>query len=90
MKYSTQTGAAERIAEWKAGFAEDAEELHLATKKIFAQVIRTWLDKAEVKDAFIRYTEGGEDRYRNLMKNVLWAVRVDSQNPRPRRAPSGD
>ncbi len=90
VKYSTQSDAAQRIAEWKAGFAEDAEELHLATKKIFAQVIRTWLAKAEVKQAFVRYTAGGEDRYRNLMKNVLWAVRIDSEDLGQGRPPSGD
>lgn len=89
VKYSNQENAAERIAEWKAGFAEDAEELHLATKKIFAQVIRTWLAKADVRDAFIKYTAGGEERYRNLMKSVLWAVRIDSEKPRSERAPSG-
>ena len=27
---------------WKAGFIEDAEELHLATKPIFATIIREW------------------------------------------------
>ncbi|VWD45039.1 hypothetical protein BLA39750_05674 [Burkholderia lata] len=77
VKYSTQDNAAERLAEWKAGFAEDAQELHLATKKIFAQVIRTWLTDEKVKAAFINYTTGGEERYRNLMSSVLWAVRVD-------------
>ncbi|MFM0489083.1 hypothetical protein [Paraburkholderia graminis] len=77
VKYSTQQNAADRLAEWKAGFAEDAEELHLATKKIFAQVIRTWLADEKVKAAFIRYTTGGEERYRNLMSSVLWAVRAD-------------
>lgn len=77
VKYSTQANAADRLAEWKAGFAEDAEELHLATKKIFAQVIRTWLADEKVKAAFIRYTTGGEERYRNLMSSVLWAVRAD-------------
>ncbi|KVC70838.1 hypothetical protein [Burkholderia ubonensis] len=90
VKYSTQPDAAERLAEWKAGFAEDAEELHLATKKIFAQVIRTWLVRPEVKNAFVRYTEGGESRYQKLMKNVLWAVHIDAENPYRRRRPSGD
>jgi hypothetical protein len=91
VKYSGQGDAALlRLAEWKAGFAEDAEELHLATKKIFAQVIRTWLAKTEVRDAFIRYAAGGEARYRNLMKAVLWAVRIDSEGSRHSHARSPD
>ncbi len=87
VKYSTQVGAESRIAEWKAGFAEDAQELHLATKKIFAPVIRTWLADEKVKEAFINYTTGGEVRYRNLMKSVLWAVRADDERGAKRRRP---
>ncbi|MFL9858841.1 hypothetical protein PQR72_24435 [Paraburkholderia madseniana] len=90
VKYSTQEGANLRIAEWKAGFAEDAQELHLETKKIFAQVIRTWLADEIVKAAFVRYTTGGDERYRSLMRSVLWAVRVDDKSPHVAHHPSGD
>jgi hypothetical protein len=79
VKYSTQIESQPHIAEWKAGFAEDAQELHLATKKIFAQVIRNWLQDPTVKKAFIAYTTGGEDRYAELMKSVLWAVKADKE-----------
>ncbi|GAF89619.1 unnamed protein product, partial [marine sediment metagenome] len=41
------------LAAWKAGFIEDAEELHLATKPLFASVIRVWACQENVKQAFI-------------------------------------
>jgi hypothetical protein len=37
------------LAEWKAGFIEDAQDLHLALKPLFASVIRAWGSEAEVK-----------------------------------------
>ncbi|MFJ2991213.1 hypothetical protein [Pandoraea sp. NPDC087047] len=83
VKYSSQEEAAGKIAEWKAGFAEDAEELHLATKKIFAQVIKTWLADELVAIAFKKHTTGGSPRYENLLNKVSWAVHPDADNRRP-------
>jgi hypothetical protein len=77
VKYAASEEARLYLAQWKAGFAEDAQELHLATKKIFAQVIRNWLQEPEVRKAFVQYTTGGQARYVELMKTVLWAVRAD-------------
>ena len=31
-----------KLAQWKAGFIEDAEDLHLACKPLFASVLRAW------------------------------------------------
>lgn len=45
------------LAEWKAGFIEDAENLHLAFKPIFATTIHHWLDDDEkVRNAFCDYS----------------------------------
>lgn len=56
------TRSAEILRMWQAGFIEDAEELHLATKPMFASVIRSMLDRKPVRDAFIRDAPGGSDR----------------------------
>lgn len=60
----------ERLAEWKAGFIEDAEELHLAGKTLFASVLREWGRDANVKKPFVAYAHGGEERFDALMKRV--------------------
>lgn len=58
------------IAQWKAGFLEDAEELHLATKSLFASVLKRWGDDPQVKKSFVDNTPGGEDRFNALMQDV--------------------
>jgi len=58
------------IAQWKAGFPEDAEELHLATKSLFASVLKRWGDDPQVKKSFMDNTPGGEDRFNALMQDV--------------------
>ena len=58
------------LADWKAGFIEDALELHLATKSIFAPVILVWGSAPEVTAAFKQHTPGGESFYRDLMETV--------------------
>lgn len=61
---------AERLAEWKAGFIEDAEYLHLSHKENFASVIHTWGQDEEVKKKYVLYTPGGEVRFNKLMESV--------------------
>lgn len=61
---------AEKLAEWKAGFVEDAENLHLATKNSIAAIIWFWLKVPEVRDAYEKGTPGGERRYQPLMDAV--------------------
>lgn len=58
------------LAEWKAGFIEDADELHLATKKIFMSVIHHWIDEDDVKVEFIKNTPCGRSHYENLKSRV--------------------
>jgi len=60
----------QRIAEWKAGYIEDAENLHLATKKSFAPVIWFWLQDPDVKEAYIHATPDGAARYQPLVDAV--------------------
>jgi hypothetical protein len=55
-------GAKPIIAAWKAGFLEDAEELHLATKRVFAPILRVWGQDAAVEACFITNTPGGKPR----------------------------
>lgn len=58
------------LAEWKAGFIEDAEELHLATKPLFASVLREWGRDNEVRKKFVKYSGDGEQQFLKLMERV--------------------
>jgi hypothetical protein len=58
------------MAQWKAGFIEDSEDLHLSTKGVFAGIIRTWLEDKDVKESFIKHAPGGQGRLDNLLKRV--------------------
>jgi hypothetical protein len=51
---------------WWSGFIEDAEELHLATKPMFAGVIKVLLEREGVRRAYIEGVAGGEDRLKCL------------------------
>jgi hypothetical protein len=64
----------EAFQKWQAGFIEDAEELHLATKPMFANVIVSMLEKPGVKEWFIKGAPGGEKRMALLEARVRLAV----------------
>ena len=76
IKQTEVTGVQDRqaLAQWKAGFIEDALFLHLASKENIAGIIRAWaMESGEVRDAFIRYTPRGRARWDhvlNLTKSV--------------------
>lgn len=70
---------AEPVAMWKAGFIEDAEELHLANKHHFASIIRAWGREPEVGAAFADYAPGGADRLSELLKSADEVYRRHSQ-----------
>jgi hypothetical protein len=57
----------EKMAEWKAGFIEDAEDLHLIGKPMFAYVFRTWSKETLVETKFIGCTTNGESRWKSLV-----------------------
>lgn len=54
------------IAEWKAGYLEDAENLHLAAKANLAPVLHAWVKDKAVIRAYIKNTPGGAIRLRQL------------------------
>lgn len=54
------------IAEWKAGYLEDAENLHLAAKNNLAPVLHAWVKDPEVVKAYITNTPGGANRLQRL------------------------
>lgn len=58
------------FAMWKAALIEDAEEVHLATKPVYAGIIKSMLEKPEVREMYKKYTPGGETRLRNLEEKV--------------------
>jgi hypothetical protein len=61
---------AECIADLKAAFIEDAEELHLARKPIFASTIWAWAKDETVRNHFAENAPGGKDRLEVLLKSV--------------------
>ncbi len=66
IKQAEVTGVKDKTAliQWKAGFVEDALFLHLASKENIAGIIRAWaMESGEVRDAFIKYTPSGQDRW---------------------------
>lgn len=54
------------IAQWKAGYLEDAENLHLAAKNNLAPVLHAWVQDPDVIRAYIKNTPGGTNRLRRL------------------------
>jgi hypothetical protein len=58
------------MAEWKAGFIEDAEYLHIATKRSFAPIIHDWGKDPDVIECFSKHTPGGDKWLPQLMDSV--------------------
>jgi Gpi18-like mannosyltransferase len=63
---ATQNSDKKTIAEWKAGYLEDAENLHLAAKNNLAPVLYAWVQDPAVIRAYIKNTPGGTNRLRRL------------------------
>lgn len=56
----TREGANEdRIAEWKAAFIEDALALHLAMKPMFVPLIKSWLEREDVRSHVSEHINSG-------------------------------
>ena len=64
------SNAMKKIAEWRAGFIEDAENLHLATKDSVAPIIYFWLKDDVVVEQYKKNTPNGDARYLNLKAAV--------------------
>lgn len=63
-----------KLAQWKAGFIEDAEYLHLASKPSVAAIARAWLREPQVRAEFERNTPGGKRRLEVLRQIVRRSV----------------
>jgi hypothetical protein len=69
-QYSTPDGNAAALAEWKAGFIEDCEDLHLARKPSLATTIHAWGAQRDVQQAFADHAVGGRERLSALLRIV--------------------
>lgn len=58
------------IAAWKAGFIEDAQDLHLAAKPMFLMAVLQWGAEELVKENFVSNTVGGERRLIELLARL--------------------
>lgn len=65
-----QPDALEKIQLWRAGFAEDAEDLHLARKRMFATAVKAVLDDPGVAEKFDEHTTGGRSRRLQMLAQV--------------------
>jgi hypothetical protein len=74
----------EAITLWKAGFIEDADDLHLATKPIFASVIASMLKDEAVRQAFIAHAPGREARLNELEACVDAELKKTDERYNPR------
>jgi hypothetical protein len=74
----------EVLIDLKAGFIEDADELHLALKPMYAAIIKSWASN-DVRNLFIKYSPGGEERFDQLLKEVndVLTAYGGSFKPRP-------
>lgn len=58
------------LAQWKAGYIEDAETLHLLCKRSVAPVVRAWSSDQGVIDAYVKDTPGGMNRLNRIRAEV--------------------
>jgi hypothetical protein len=54
------------LSEWKAGYIEDAHDLHLHTKPNVAAIIHNWGSEPDVKAAFCSYSAGADKRWSKI------------------------
>lgn len=68
---SGELEATRRLAQWKAGYIEDAQDLHLHTKSNIAGIIHFWSEDSEIANAFIKWAPGGQARWDKVRADVL-------------------
>ena len=79
----TESGGAVTLTalnEWKAGFIEDAQLLHLAMKGSFVSVVKEWGEIPEVKQNYSDHTPGGLIGFEILMARVNAEFRTIDEN----------
>lgn len=58
------------LCQWKAGYIEDALELHLSSKSNVAAIIKAWGRNSAVEKEFRENTFNGDARWGELMNNI--------------------
>lgn len=76
----------EAYAAWWAGFIEDAEELHLETKPVFASVIASVLNRPGVRAKYANHTPGGEARLKHVEQRIAAVLAEEAQRQMKRIA----
>lgn len=71
---------AQSLAEWKAGFIEDALELHLASKPVIKGIIQAWSKDTCVRDAFKKYAPESNSKWRKLQQIAGVESLIDTQD----------
>lgn len=66
MDSESQDEAKAKLSEWKAGYIEDAQDLHLHTKANVSAIIYHWGKNQAVEQAFVAATPGGRPRWVKL------------------------
>ena len=70
----------EVLAEWKAGFIEDGDDLHLLRKPMFASIAYEWLNEgggtSPVKTNLAIHTPGGKKRCERIEADVRNVVKL--------------
>jgi hypothetical protein len=67
--------ALKRLSEWQKAFIEDAEELHLAYKPVYASVVRNWGRDELVRSRFREEGEKSLQRLERIVANAQSACR---------------
>jgi len=67
--------SAEVLAEWKAGFVKDCDDLHLLRKPMFASIVCEWLLPVDLVESPVRkslkaHAPGGENRCQRIEREV--------------------
>lgn len=68
------------LAEWKAGFIEDCDDLHLLRKPMFASIANEWITNGTDKDQVMKnlkdHAPGGENRLMRITSQVATVVKL--------------
>src|SRR5438552_1578615 len=67
--------SAQIIAAWKADFLEDADDLQLSTKRVFAPLIVAWAGDPEVKRFYLEHKLRDEASFAKLLTHLSAACK---------------
>lgn len=74
VRMASGEGPKKALAAWKAGFIEDAEEVHLHTKAVHAAVIVNWLEDPAIREAYEKDVPGSTARLERVEAQARAAV----------------